>query len=198
MIVETFLFLLNALLLNGRLKYSSPKLYAGKPDTNGEPSETSEKPEDLKPKMRRTYREKVLGVWKIIYVTQPRFAVLNLSSYFSSFLANIRICKEHWPLLVHFMKETYDIAPRGVVLYLTHNLWDSLQGSLSMYFSSRILDLVSLSLYFFLSLLMLSRYFLPQIGDRLQGKEISQAEIAKVVVLKIITSLISNALLQFV
>lgn len=148
MIVDALLFLLNALLLNGPPSiYSSTVPHAEEKPSLKDTPETPEKSQDAKPKQRRTYREKELGVWKIIYVTQSRFTGLNLSSYLTSFLAKICICRDQWPLVIRFMKETYDIAPRGVILYVTHNLWDSLQGSLSMYFSSRILDLVFLHLH---------------------------------------------------
>lgn len=171
MIIETFLLIFHAFTINFPFKFgfyggSKPSPNAGITSTDdvrrendsqndinkadSEPSdpaasETAEK--EKKKRKKFTYKTQQLGVWELKYTQSSRFS--GLSGVHLTFLANVRLLRENWPLVIQFLKETYAVAPKEVICYLTHSLWHSLQGSLTMYFTSRLLELVS-NAYFLL------------------------------------------------
>ncbi|KAI5121373.1 hypothetical protein M0805_001186 [Coniferiporia weirii] len=167
MLLETLIVVLQALHFNWPLSGINPKKFLGEED----PKEGSAAPARPAYKLH-TVR---LGVWELVYVSQSRFS--QLWTFPTRIRANVIDYLEHVPLVVRFFREVYALAPRSVVYYFLNNFWESFQGSLSMYFTSKLLD---------------------AIGERLQGKELDKTTIAKVLVGKLVSSLLTNILIKVV
>lgn len=51
---------------------------------------------------------------------------------------------EFTPFLLMFYKEVYSLGPRQFILYGLESTWKSLENGISLYYTSRLIDSVSL------------------------------------------------------
>lgn len=141
--MEAFLSILHKLpfILLFRSTASGRQSYTEELRSSQSETQKAEEPRLTNPKPQSAHQRKRLGVWELVYISRSRFSELNW--FQSTFLKNVRMVRENWLVVLRFMEETYEIAPKETMCYLLHNFWNSLQGSLSLYATSRLVDLVS-------------------------------------------------------
>ena len=143
MLAEVFLFIFHMLPLSllSRFKELGRQTWIREVRSSQGETQKVEEPGPTDPKAQYTYQKMQLGIWELVYISRSRFS--KMSWFQSAFLKNVHLIQEHWPVVLRFMEETYEIAPRETMCYLLHNFWNSLQGSLSLYTTSKLIDLVS-------------------------------------------------------
>ncbi|KAH8114590.1 P-loop containing nucleoside triphosphate hydrolase protein [Phellopilus nigrolimitatus] len=123
----------------------------------------------------RIFRSAQLGVWEIVYLPPSH----NTQNLVSSWKLRSRIphrsklatAFDDVQYLSRFVTEIYGLAPRQLITYALENFWDSLQDGLSLYLTSRLLDVV---------------------GDRLQGKEVYKNDILWAIFSKVMYTALSK------
>lgn len=80
-----------------------------------------------------------LGVWEVIQEAQTWFRLS--SSYHISLGANNLLAT--FPYLGRFVKDVYRLGPRLLITYLLSSVWQSLETTITLYYSSRLLNVVS-------------------------------------------------------
>ena len=103
-----------------------------------------QKEKEEKPRIEK----RSFGVWEIALLSSPsalhRISELQIPSR-ESIVRAIEIAFQDLPQVVRFFSDIYCIAPRQFIVYAISNLWSGVEGGLSLYFTSHLLELVSIS-----------------------------------------------------
>ena len=108
-------------------------------------------PTDKKYELKNTR----FGIWEVIYATGPETrvstvaSVLGIGNRFKCFLklrpstmTNL-IDDYSGRYLIRLLKDMYKLAPRQFIIYMIYEVWGSLEDSISIYLTSKLLDSVS-------------------------------------------------------
>lgn len=115
-----------------------------------------ESEEDIKGKGDDLYEFKTarFGVWEVVYASNPNSVpsiaatALGIGSRFKCLLrlrsSNMSKLIDEYSgrYFIRLVKEMYNLAPRHFVICMVYELWASLEDSLSIYLTSRLLDSV--------------------------------------------------------
>lgn len=87
-----------------------------------------------------------LGVWEIVILAESSFVkrlfTLQLPTR-ESIDKSLNVYFQYGPYLIQFFTEIYQVAPKYLITYGIKNLWNSLESGLSLYYTSRLLEVVS-------------------------------------------------------
>lgn len=106
------------------------------------PQENDEKVKKEDPRLVKLQ----FGVWEIVILAESSL-FKRLSSFQlptrQSIHKSLDTYFQYVPYLIRFFTEIYQAAPKYLVIYGIKNLWNSMESGLSLYYTSRLLEVVS-------------------------------------------------------
>ena len=154
---------------------------------------TQDDDDTVKDKERR-FEVHRFGVWELAILSEKSIFTHLLEFNFPTRNDIIKYLDgyyQYFPYIIRFYTEIYHLAPRYLLMYAFRNLWDSLESGLSLYCTSRLLEVVSpsLDLTRFPSLSLLLK-----IGDRVQGKDVTRIDVIWAILLRFLCTFTSNVI----
>lgn len=109
-------------------------------------------PQDIDEKVKEQdhrWEKHRFGVWEIVILAESsifeRLSSFQLPTR-DSINKSLDTYFQYIPYLIRFFSEIYQAAPKYLITYGIKNLWNSVEGGLSLYYTSRLLEVVSTSI----------------------------------------------------